>query len=768
MGPHSRTHRTASSNTRRLARPNRHRLIPLLIAGLLAATVVSPATATSEDPEPASGVSVGLRHLGDSLNPLTSFEPALRALGQAVWPAALNLATPTGEPEPGVVVEVPTVDNGGVTVNADGTATIRYEIDAAAVWEDGTPISAADFVFSHDVICNEAAGAVISPRMQLCPGAHPDGIEVIDGPTALGPKSVEVTLDQPTLEYARLFSAVLPEHDVAGTDVLNDWDDQMWLSGGPFRFVDWEPGEWVELERNPNYWQVDPDTGGTLPHLDRVVFRSYDTGDAVTDAFAQRQVDVAPWLPGPFEEVVALRDDGADVQVADHSSIVEVLYFNFRPGRFERNPGSLNEHLQFRRAVAHAIDRDAIAQQLYGGEVSGTHSVTTPSAPHISHEPWDRYPRDVEAVGDLLTELETELETDFETSPPTIDVIMFETATVRMELAQEDGMLSHDLADVGIELTAEGMSAAEWSELVLGDKQAWDTTILGWSAGSGTVGAASLLSVFSPSAPAQFGSWGDGDVGGEAADAYEQLLEQLQATIDFDEAAELIRQAEAILADQMVVLPLFAHPDLGGVWPDRVAGFEATPGLSLGQIELWREIDDAPPFSDIAGTTHEHAIIAIAEEAITTGFEDGTFRPGDTVTRGQMATFLTRALDLAPWEEPESDDALPFPDIAGTTHEESILVVAQAGIAHGFEDGTFRPGDAVTRGQMATFLTRALDLPEGSATFPDTGGTTHEESIAAVAEADIAVGFPDGTYRPEQAVTRGQMATFLARALNLI
>lgn len=52
------------------------------------------------------------------------------------------------------------------------------------------------------------------------------------------------------------------------------------------------------------------------------------------------------------------------------------------------------------------------------------------------------------------------------------------------------------------------------------------------------------------------------------------------------------------------------------------------------------------PFSDTSGTTHEASIEAIAQAGITGGFRDGTFRPNGTVTRGQMATFLTNALDL--------------------------------------------------------------------------------------------------------------------------
>ena len=126
--------------------------------------------------------------------------------------------------------------------------------------------------------------------------------------------------------------------------------------------------------------------------------------------------------------------------------------------------------------------------------------------------------------------------------------------------------------------------------------------------------------------------------------------------------------------------------------------------------------------------------------------------------------------ETSPESEPLPEVAVPsFGDIAGTTHEDAILAVARAGITGGFDDGTYRPSQPVTRGQMAAFLTRGLGLePVADAAFSDVAGTTHEGSIGAVAAAGIAGGFPDGTYRPSQPVTRGQMATFLARGLGLV
>jgi subtilisin family serine protease len=167
-----------------------------------------------------------------------------------------------------------------------------------------------------------------------------------------------------------------------------------------------------------------------------------------------------------------------------------------------------------------------------------------------------------------------------------------------------------------------------------------------------------------------------------------------------------------------------------------------------------------PVFSDVSGT-HAESIYKVAAAGIAEGYDDGTFRPNNGVTRAQMASFLTRALQLP------LPDTVPFSDVSGP-HAAAIAAVADAGIAFGYSDGTYRPGETVTRAQMASFLARALGVdPASGHGFSDIADSVHSDAIASVAEAGIAEGYSDGTYRPNQTVTRAQMASFLARALRL-
>lgn len=109
-----------------------------------------------------------------------------------------------------------------------------------------------------------------------------------------------------------------------------------------------------------------------------------------------------------------------------------------------------------------------------------------------------------------------------------------------------------------------------------------------------------------------------------------------------------------------------------------------------------------------------------------------------------------------------------FTDTLGSSHGTNIAKVAAAAITGGYPDGTYRPDAPVTRGQMATFLQRAYGLTPGAGpTFPDVVGTTHEPGVRAVAGEGIATGGADGRFRPTEWLSRGQLAAFLARAEGL-
>lgn len=156
---------------------------------------------------------------------------------------------------------------------------------------------------------------------------------------------------------------------------------------------------------------------------------------------------------------------------------------------------------------------------------------------------------------------------------------------------------------------------------------------------------------------------------------------------------------------------------------------------------------------------HHTAIELLAERGISTGCAPERYCPEQQTTRAQMATLLARVLELPSGEESFSDVT------AGHPHLSSVGALAAAGYIEGCEAERFCPSEAITRGQMASILQRALGLPDAPAPFPDVAGV-HGGAIGALAEAGVVDGGADGQFRPNDRLTRAQAATIIVRALG--
>jgi hypothetical protein len=178
-------------------------------------------------------------------------------------------------------------------------------------------------------------------------------------------------------------------------------------------------------------------------------------------------------------------------------------------------------------------------------------------------------------------------------------------------------------------------------------------------------------------------------------------------------------------------------------------------------------------FVDDDASVHEPAIEALVSAGITSGCSTvgPRFCPDEPVTRGQMAAFLRRALQL-----PSTPAVAGFVDMDGSVFAGDVVSVAEAGITRGCDppaNSRFCPDADVTRGQMAAFLARGLGLygaAPGESQFVDVAQSVFASDIERVAHAGITLGCnpPDNDrFCPDDVVTRGQMATFLARALGL-
>ena len=192
-----------------------------------------------------------------------------------------------------------------------------------------------------------------------------------------------------------------------------------------------------------------------------------------------------------------------------------------------------------------------------------------------------------------------------------------------------------------------------------------------------------------------------------------------------------------------------------------IDGVEFRTALSLRSttfdVVVTSRFDDVPVDSQFAGE-----IVGLVESGITTGCRYSSFCPRDRLTRGQMATFLVRALDLPP----ANDDT--FSDDDGSFFEADIEALSTAGITRGCGARTFCPDELVTRGEMAAFLVRAFDLPEVAGdSFSDDDDSVFEADIEALKASGVTDGCGATAYCPDQSVSREQMAAFIIRALAI-
>lgn len=177
------------------------------------------------------------------------------------------------------------------------------------------------------------------------------------------------------------------------------------------------------------------------------------------------------------------------------------------------------------------------------------------------------------------------------------------------------------------------------------------------------------------------------------------------------------------------------------------------------------EPEEKQMFSDVSDTHWAYASInQLCQKGAVSGYKDGSFRPDDPITRAEFITILVKALDLH-----ATATAQNFSDTANHWAQENIATAASLGIAGGYADGSFKPDELITREQMAVMAVKAAGVTAG---FGETAFTDNEEisfwakgSVLAAVDAGIMTGYPDNTFRPQGNATRAEAVCVI---LNLI
>lgn len=151
-----------------------------------------------------------------------------------------------------------------------------------------------------------------------------------------------------------------------------------------------------------------------------------------------------------------------------------------------------------------------------------------------------------------------------------------------------------------------------------------------------------------------------------------------------------------------------------------------------------------------------------------TGYSDGTFKPDKLATREEVAIIVFNILKESIKEDIQKTEKT-FYDIEDTNwSKDFIATLSRLGIMSGYNDGTFRPKENITRGEIAAIFSRSLNLENKDAKNPfnDIDDYWGKSEIINIYEEGIVIGYPDGSFRPEGNITRAEIVTMVNRILG--
>ena len=272
---------------------------------------------------------------------------------------------PDGILTPRLAVEIPTVENGGVSADLTSiTWTLREDLK----WSDGSDLTATDVVFTWRYCTHLEGGCVAEDAF--------DGIDAVE---AVDDRTVRIQFDGPTpYPYNAFVSAGTP---VINADQFNgcigeaarECDDQNMapLGSGPYRIVEFVPNDRAEYERNPHYW-------GNEPYFDRVVIEGGGDAESAARAVLEtEEIDYGWNLQIDPGLLASLEASGNGTVVSAFAGDTERLVLNqtnpapaLGDDRSEyldgANPHPFLTSQPIRQAMSMAIDRNRISQELYG------------------------------------------------------------------------------------------------------------------------------------------------------------------------------------------------------------------------------------------------------------------------------------------------------------------------------------------------------------------------------------------------------------------
>jgi peptide/nickel transport system substrate-binding protein len=564
----------------------RHRL-PALIFALLAFVGLGARPSLAE---PTGTLTIGVTQFPSTMNPsidsMLAKSYVLAMTQRPVtayddnWQLVCLLCTelPTIENGQAVIEPLPPAEDGKVSGDGQGIA-VTYRLQPEATWGDGTPVTSADMVFTWEV------------------GRHPDSgvssfevyrrilsIDVIDD------KTFTLHIDRITYAYNALGFDLLPAHverpifeaDPAEYRHRTAYDSDPanpGLAFGPYRIVRMVSGAEIELAPNPTWW-------GSPPAFARVVVRVIANTAAIEANLLSGAIDmIAGELGLTVDQALAFEErHGADYNIVYKPGLIyEHIDLNLD------NPVLADRRL--RRALLHALDREAISSQLFGGRQPVADSNVSP-LDWVHSQDAPRYPYDPEAAARLLDEagwgdLRGGLRHNAEGEPLRLE-IMTTAGNRTRELVEQ--VLQSQWRELGIEVTIRNEPARVFFGETVGKRKFPAMAMFAWLSSPESVPLTTLRSDQVPSAD---NAWSGQNYTGYRNPEMDRLIDRIERELDRETRRGLWVELQRLYAEDLPALPLYwrAEPY---VLPSWLAGLRPTghQGTTTLWIEDWHRRDD--------------------------------------------------------------------------------------------------------------------------------------------------------------------------------
>jgi peptide/nickel transport system substrate-binding protein len=319
-------------------------------------------------------------------------------LGRALFAATMSRTSAQEAPYPVLAQALPELNTDTWRVLADGRMETVHRLRSGLIWHDGTAFSAEDFVLGHRSRAQKIAWGLQQPSLEA---------RVVEDVRAPDPLSIVVTWRQPYSDAATLELDPLPQHILAGplergpADAYgsNAYWTTDYVGAGPYRLQRWEAGALIEGMAFESY-------ALGQPKIERVVVTWSTDPNATLTRLLAGDVDVAADSALQFQQAVVLRRGwAAESKGAVLLSPTQVRHFNLQLRPEYVNPRSLLD-AQVRKAIMHALDRQAIADAMLEGEGTVAESMIPPTVGfyELIDRAIPKYPHDLQRVEALMRE----------------------------------------------------------------------------------------------------------------------------------------------------------------------------------------------------------------------------------------------------------------------------------------------------------------------------------------------------------------------------